>query len=523
MTGAARPAEVAEFVFFARDPLDLRDTDRRISLSGEDLRLINPNTLTCPIFRSVRDAEIVKGIYRRIPILAEDQAPAGQDTWPVFFRQGMFNMTTDAGQFRTVAQLGASYTPAGDGALEHDGDRLVPLLEGKLTEAYNHRYATFEGVGESDLARGYPRESTQTELSRAEYAIEPRYWVEAGAVEANSWLTSGLLTFHGIANPNNEDTAVFTVVPPVGIGHSLLLMLGLDARSSLLMCVIGNSLVLDYLVRVKSGSRNLSFFVVKQLPVPPFSALLRWLPSVIPAALELTYTAVDLRSFARDVGWEGPPFRWDEGRRLSLRSELEAIAFHLFGMSRDEVEYVVDQFPITRRREEADLGEYRTRRLILERFDAIAAAVAAAIEYRIPLDPPPGDPRAAHPPHAGEEPGHWIPMPAIHAQEAQSAVGAWSAHAGAPSAKPNPTNSKRTAPEPMPSLFAADPALAWQPEAAVAPSEIVMGSRVRHRARGEGTVLSVRPSGTSTELLIQFDATGETWIVFGYGVLEFQQ
>ena len=96
-------------------------------------------------------------------------------------------------------------------------------------------------------------------------------------------------------------------------------------------------------------------------------------------------------------------------------------------------------------------------------------------------------------------------------------------HAAAPPAKPSSASPKRAIPEPAPSLFAADPASAWQPEAAVAPAEIVMGARVRHRSKGEGTVLSVRPSGKSTELLIRFDATGEAWIVFGYGVLEFQQ
>ena len=85
-----------------------------------------------------------------------------------------------------------------------------------------------------------------------------------------------------------------------------------------------------------------------------------------------------------------------------------------------------------------------------------------------------------------------------------------------------PASPTRALPEPVPSLFATYPASAWQPEAAVAPAEIMMGARVRHRAKGEGTVLSVRPSGKSTELLIRFDATGEAWIVFGYGVLEFR-
>jgi hypothetical protein len=49
-----------------------------------------------------------------------------------------------------------------------------------------------------------------------------------------------------------------------------------------------------------------------------------------------------------------------------------------------------------RRRCRASGGEYRTKRLILERFDAMVAADAASVAYEPPLDPPPGDPRAAH-------------------------------------------------------------------------------------------------------------------------------
>jgi hypothetical protein len=126
-------------------------------------------------------------------------------------------------------------------------------------------------------------------------------------------------------------------------------------------------------------------------------------------------------------------------------------------------------------------------------------------------------------PRSGEEPGHWSPWTEVLAPAPHAAPVARSGRTAAASpAKAAVASAASTTPEPAPSLFAPDPASAWQPEAAISPSEIVMGIRVRHRAKGEGTVLSVRPSGKSTELLIRFDATGEAWIVFGYGVLEFQ-
>jgi hypothetical protein len=61
----------AEFVFFARQPQQTADERRRFALSPEDIALINPNTRTCPVFRSQADAELTKKIYRRVPVLID--------------------------------------------------------------------------------------------------------------------------------------------------------------------------------------------------------------------------------------------------------------------------------------------------------------------------------------------------------------------------------------------------------------------------------------------------------------------
>lgn len=113
--------------------------------------------------------------------------------------------------------------------------------------------------------------------------------------------------------------------------------------------------------------------------------------------LELTYTAWDLKGFASDLGYDGPPFRWDPSRRELLRVELDAAFFRLYGIERDDVDYIMETFPIVRRKDEAAHGEYRTKRLILECYDALAEATATGTEYQTILDPPPADQRVAHP------------------------------------------------------------------------------------------------------------------------------
>jgi hypothetical protein len=104
--------------------------------------------------------------------------------------------------------------------------------------------------------------------------------------------------------------------------------------------------------------------------------------------LELTYTAWDLAPFARDVGDEGPPYLWDTERRAVLRAELDAAFFHLYGIAREDADYILETFPIVKNNDEKAHGEYRTKRLVLECYDALAAAAASAKAYVSPLGPP---------------------------------------------------------------------------------------------------------------------------------------
>jgi hypothetical protein len=167
---------------------------------------------------------------------------------------------------------------------------------------------------------------------------------------------------------------------------------------------------LDYLGRQKVGGNAYSMFIAKQLPIlPPATyaqpclwasdarTLEAWL---LPRLLELTYAAWDLEPFARDCGYEGPPFRWDEARRFLLRCELDAAFFHLYGINRDDAAYILDTFPIVKRKDIAAHGTYRTQETILRIYDALAEAQRTGQPYQTLLSPPPADPAVAHPPRA---------------------------------------------------------------------------------------------------------------------------
>ena len=131
----------------------------------------------------------------------------------------------------------------------------------------------------------------------------------------------------------------------------------------------------------------------------------------------LSHMRFDLKALSQDCGWSGPPFRWDEERRFLLRCELDAAFFHLylgpetewrqqpealtkaFPTPRHAVDYILDTFPIVKRKDEAKFnGDYRTKRTILEIYDALAASMQTGQPYPTRLDPPPVDARCCHPP-----------------------------------------------------------------------------------------------------------------------------
>jgi hypothetical protein len=284
--GAAQAAP--RFVFFATRVAHLRDERRVFSLTPTDLARINPNTRTAPLFRTRRDADLTAAIYARVPVLINETT--GESPWGVTFRQGLFNMTSDSHLFRPV--------PAPAEARAGWGDHL-PLYEAKLLHQFTHRWATYDG--------GAPREATAAELADPTWTITPRYLVPAAEVEARlagRWERRWLLGWRDITNATNERTAIFSLLPRVGVGHTVPLMLFQSLRADLAACFLAivNSLVFDWITRQKIGGTHLTYTYLTQLPVlPPEAFSAADLVFIVPRVVELVYTAWDVQPFAADV------------------------------------------------------------------------------------------------------------------------------------------------------------------------------------------------------------------------------
>lgn len=192
-----------------------------------------------------------------------------------------------------------------------------------------------------------------------------------------------------ITNATNERTMIAAAFPRVGVGHSLpLFACGANITVELQACLVGcmSSLACDFFARHKVGGTHLTFFVTRQLPVLPPSAFDNATRSfLLPRIIELAYTAEDMRPWAEDLGHNGPPFGWDEARRAHLRAELDAAFARLYGLTRDELRYILDPadthgpdfpsetFRVLKEKEIKLHGEYRTARLVLAAWDRLTA------------------------------------------------------------------------------------------------------------------------------------------------------
>ena len=206
-----------------------------------------------------------------------------------------------------------------------------------------------------------------------------------------------LFGFRKTARSGDVRTMIATILPLTAINDKVPLLF--THENPLLLTANLASFVLDYVTRQKVGGTDLSHFYVQQLAVLPPAAYEETVASFIRCrCFELLYTSHELRQFALDSGFDAPPFQWDDDRRFLLRCELDGLYFHLYAIARDDVDYIMDTFPIVRRKDEQQHGDFRTKRVILEIYDAMAEATRVGIPYQTRLDPPPADPRVAHSP-----------------------------------------------------------------------------------------------------------------------------
>lgn len=242
LAGKNHPVVSTDFIHDCEDTSELFSKNRLFTLNIKDIELLNPNTYTAPVFRTKYDAELVKKIYRKFPILINERDDV--NLWSIKFYT-MFHMSNDSVHFST--------TPNPD---------FLPLYESKMMHQYDHRFGSFENLNE----RTYKLPETNEQLHKnPNYTVLPYYWVKKDIVEERNPAVrycGWLLGFRNNARKGDERTGIFTIIPKVGAGNSIPLMNFSEEVNSLeITCLLGclNSIVFDFILRQKLGGPNLNF------------------------------------------------------------------------------------------------------------------------------------------------------------------------------------------------------------------------------------------------------------------------
>ena len=396
--------------FYLRRVDHLLDPRRIYTLQTSDFARLNPNTKTCPVFRTSRDAKLTAKIYRNSTILYNEIT--GENPWNVKFSR-MLDMSNDSYLFRTYAQLTAQgATLNGNTFTTVDGEIYVPLYEGKMIWHYNHHYGTWPTEGERPNSINTPSEE---ELANPDSSIMPWYWVPLSAINDRlvkydkdgnivwEWKHKWLFAFRAVTNAMTERTFIIAPMPNAnGVGHSATLLYAERGTMPVAsLCAMLSSIICDYAVRQKVGGINMSTFFVKQFPTltpDQIPSTMQW--QIVKRVAELCYFNHDMDGWASEL-WDEmseeqrselpqlgaqQPWIYNPERRAILQAELDAIFAHLYGLNTEDLRYILDPedvcgkgcinetFRVLKDNEIRQYGEYRTKSLVLEAWNNFGIA-----------------------------------------------------------------------------------------------------------------------------------------------------
>jgi len=377
-------SESADFVFFAHQIDELKDKNRHVKLTAKDIKLLNPNTRTCPVFRSNRDAEITKFIYRRVPILVDKARKEGGSPWGVKFLR-MFDQTNNAELFRTADQLKKSGFKCHGHIWKKGKQTFLPLCEAKMFRSFDHRFGSVYIKDANWMNQGQTFESSLVEHQNPDFIVFPRWWASESEIlgRVNIPSSRAFLAFRNVTRATDTRTVIASFIPAVGVINSApIVLFKSDIGPRLQSCLLANlnTFILDFVAKRKIPNVNLNYFVLEQLPMfPPDlycercpwdkrKTLEKWISERV---LKLTCTSNDMKPLAEAAGFKPLVNKWNPAERANLMAELDSAFFLLYGIDRNDIEYILSTFSGVRKEQDSIFVGSTTFDRILSYYDKL--------------------------------------------------------------------------------------------------------------------------------------------------------
>jgi hypothetical protein len=392
ITGEKLDAGSAKFSFHNQSVDESRNQEKIYELTPNQFAQINPNTKSCPTFESRETRDIVVKLYERHPVLVNEEVDT--NPWGIEYNR-MYDMASDSGIFsdnKIESLQEKGYELTNSHIFEKEDERYLPLYEGKYISQFDHRFGTFEGVPKDNRFNRKAETRKLTAEEKKDVTVEtiPRYWVPEDEFnerrEDLGWNEGWIFAFRNVARSHTDfRTSIGTITPFYPHGHSApVLMFDSDqpARTAVQFTTLFTSFTFDFALRQSIGGANFTLYILKQLPMPDPQTISKKTVNLqgktepldeflIQRGVDLLWTSHSLDPLGKTLKSRDKPITWDPEERLQWRAEIEAAVAKLYGINRNEFEYILDDFDILQEQEKEKYGYYRSKEEALEKFDSI--------------------------------------------------------------------------------------------------------------------------------------------------------
>lgn len=381
----------------------LLDSNRIYTLNTKEISKLNPNTKTCPVFRTPKDASLTLKIYNKSAVLVNEVN--GENPWKIKFG-ATIHMSNESSNFLTYQQLKEINADKSGSAFLKSGIKYIPVYEGKMIYLYNHHYGVNPTEGSHPNNASLPLPSIE-DLQNPYSSIVPYYWIDKKYMDNKKkktnnqgqviweWNHKSSLALKDVGRSGVARTFILTRLPEdVAVGNtSNIIYVEKGVIYDCLLQGMLSSIVIDYVAKQKAGGNHMNAFIVKQFPVlTPEQIPSELMMPIVSRVAQLCYFNHDLDGWAEEL-WDEmseeqraelpqlgnkEPFIYDPDNRAKLQAELDAIFAHLYGLTTEELRYILDPedvcgegcinetFRVLKDNEIRQYGEYRTKRLVMK-------------------------------------------------------------------------------------------------------------------------------------------------------------
>lgn len=215
----------------------------KIYISYKLLNKLNPDTGMLPNINSNEELEFLISIYKNNKVFSL--------IYPECKFGRLVHLTNHSSSIRKSEEKG-----------------YLPIYEGKFIEIYTSKFATFKGIPDSEKYKNKATAKIIKDVDGKEYP-DSRFYIQNDVWKNLSKNFEGeyVIAWRSLTSATNRRTMLATLLPLVPTCQSVQI-LQLAKEKMLHVLALFNSIVFDYIVRLKMVGLDLTQTIIKQIPVP---------------------------------------------------------------------------------------------------------------------------------------------------------------------------------------------------------------------------------------------------------------